>query len=175
MCIAAQRRNIQLAGGHARQAVFSVPLENPHNKLCILGTAPSPQTARWAACGSSKAGQPLAFAFRSRKAYCSDFSTRSRATRMQFLARPRKPLACRSAVKRSDVSGCERGRLAAGGALLPLPPVGARPKGGGPMARFCDLGCCGPSSANAGGRWEAPESRAKHARRLGRLPPHSQA
>lgn len=41
----------------------------------------------------------LTFAFRSRKAYCSDFSTRSRATRMQFLARPRKPLACNSAVE----------------------------------------------------------------------------
>ena len=33
-------------------------------------------------------------ALRSRKAYCSDFSTRSRAIRMQFLARPLKPLAC---------------------------------------------------------------------------------
>ena len=30
---------------------------------------------------------------RSLKAYCSDFSTRSRAILMQFLARPRNPLA----------------------------------------------------------------------------------
>ena len=54
----------------------------------------------------------LAFALRSRNAYCSDFSTRSRATRMQFLARPRKPLAC-GAVE-GDVSGGEAVPLAAG-------------------------------------------------------------
>ena len=36
---------------------------------------------------------PPTLVLRSRNAYCRLFSTRSRATRMQFLARPRKPLA----------------------------------------------------------------------------------
>ena len=76
-----------------------------HAKHCI-------PHSRQQHAGRQSGSTGLAFALRSRNAYCSDFSTRSRATRMQFLALPRKPLAC--VATEGDASGGEVVPLAAG-------------------------------------------------------------